>query len=355
MSTNLPEKQTDEVDLGQLFKIIGKGFERLFGFIYKIFNKLFSAFIFLVFFAKKHLIKLILALVIGLGLAFIKDNYGSKKYLSTVVIKQNYNTGEHLYNTLGYYQKLIDQKDSIELATLFNITPKDAQKLSDLKVESSLTENQKIALFDEFSKGLDSTLATKQKFKDFSKNLKDYEHSIQKITLESNGKSDFNKIFTQIVKNIESSGYFINEQKKDSVSLVKQEVALLNSIEESDSLQKVYQEVLRKSVEKTSGGETSITFEGSSKQGITKEFELFQSDLALRRELVEINRSMEDIKEIIEIVSLQGSKGGVLDTTANLFGQEMSRKIAYPIVLFFGVFIILLSIEFLKHLENYKD
>ena len=94
-----------------------------------------------------------------------------------------------------------------------------------------------------------------------------------------------NKIFNRIIENISASEFFLNEQKKDIEELNNQELALINSIKESDSLQKVYQEVLRKSVEKAEGGETQITFEGSGKDNKTKEFELFQSDLELRREL----------------------------------------------------------------------
>ena len=124
MSTNLPEQQqpSEEADLGHIFKMIGRGLERVFNFILKIANNLFLAFIYLVFFTKAHLLKLIIALIVGLGLAIVKDKYGSKKYFSTAVIKQNYNTGEHLYNTLGYYQEIIRQKDSVVVSSLFDIT-----------------------------------------------------------------------------------------------------------------------------------------------------------------------------------------------------------------------------------------
>lgn len=355
MNSNLPEQPADEADLGQLFRLIGRAFERLFKFASKLAYQLFLVVVYLIFFAKRHLIIFLVTGVIGISLAIVKDKYGAKKYASTIVIKQNYNTGEHLYNTLENYSKLIEQKDSIELSSLFSISPAEANKLTLLEVESSLTENQKIELFDKFTKGLDSVLASKQKYKSFVGNLKDYEHRIQKITLESKGKSDFNKIFNRIIENISASEFFLNEQKKDIEELNNQELALINSIKESDSLQKVYQEVLRKSVEKAEGGETQITFEGSGKDNKTKEFELFQSDLELRRELVEVNRQRENLREIIEIVSLQGAKNGVLDDKATILGVDISRKIGYPLVLVLAVLSVLLFIEFFKYLERYKD
>jgi hypothetical protein len=355
MNSNLPDQPADEADLGHLFKLIGRAFERFFKFVYKIAHQLFLAVVYLTFFVKRHIVILLITGIIGIGLAIVRDEYGAKKYFSTIVIKQNYNTGEHLYNTLGSYSMLIEQKDSIELSTLFGISPSDASRLTLLDVESSLTENQKLKLFDEFTKGLDSALASKQKYKSFVGNLKDYEHSVQKITLESEGKSDFNKIFSQIIENICSSEFFINEQKKDIEDLNNQELALVNSIKESDSLQKVYQEVLKKSVEKAETGETQITFEGSGKDNKTKEFELFQSDLSLRRELVEVNRQREDLAKIIEIVSLQGAKNGVLDNKATILEFDLSRKIAYPLILVLAVLSALLFWEFLKFLERYKE
>ena len=58
MSNDLPKpQQSEEVDLGQLFKLIGNAFDRFFRFIGNIFKTLFLAFVWFVFFIKKHIIK----------------------------------------------------------------------------------------------------------------------------------------------------------------------------------------------------------------------------------------------------------------------------------------------------------
>ena len=101
MSNNSPESQpSEEVDLGQLFKLIGNAFNRFFNFIGSIFNKLFLAFVWLVFFTKKHFIKIVLAGVLGFAYGFIKQKTGDPVYKSDIIIKQNYKTGENLYNSL---------------------------------------------------------------------------------------------------------------------------------------------------------------------------------------------------------------------------------------------------------------
>ena len=80
MSTTNTPQSSEEVDLGQLFKMIGNAFQRLFQFIGSIFNKLFLAFVWLVFFIKKRAVVLLIAAVAGLALGFILDKTAPPTY-----------------------------------------------------------------------------------------------------------------------------------------------------------------------------------------------------------------------------------------------------------------------------------
>ena len=347
-------QQEEEVDLGQLFKLIGRTFDRFFRFIGSIFNKLFLAFVWMVFFIKRHFIKIAIATIVGVAFGIIKQKTGNPVYKSSIVIKQNYATGEHLYNTLDYYNSLINEEDSINIGTILAIEPDEAINIIDFEVKSILNDNQKLKLFDNYTKSIDSTLAKTLDFKMFLNNSNDYEHQFQKITLRSKTKGNFDKIFTHFIKNITSSAFFENEQKKDLEELTRKESIIRESLLESDTLKSVYYEVLVKSAEKVVGGATSITFEGSDDTSVTKEFELYNSDLLLRRELVTIEREKEDLKFIIEIVSRQETSG-TLDNKEELLGLEISKIIAYGIQLALLLVIILLFIEFLNYLERFKS
>ncbi len=355
MSNNLPESQpSEEVDLGQLFKLIGKAFDRFFKFIGSILNKFFLAFVWIVFFIKRHFIKIAIAAVVGVAFGIIKQKTGNPVYKSSIVIKQNYTTGEHLYNTLDYYNSLINEGDSINISTILAIEPHEAINIINFEVESILNDNQKLKLFDNYTKSIDSALATTLEFKKFLNNSNDYEHQFQKITLRSKTKDNFDKIFTQIIKNITSSAFFENEQTKDLEELSRRESIIRESLKDSDTLQKVYQEVLLKSTEKVAGGTTSITFEGAEDKNVTKEFELYNSDLLLSRELVTIEREKEDLKFIIEIVSRQETSG-TLDNKEELLGLEINKIIVYGIQLALLLVIILFFIEFLNYLDRFKS
>jgi hypothetical protein len=315
---------------------------------------LFLVFVWGVFFTKRHFWKLVIAVVIGAGFGFVKKKLETPVFNSTIVIKQNYNTGEHLYNSIDYYNSLIKEKDSITLSNLLRVEQKTASQLVEIELESVLTENQRFQLYDEYKKGLDSVLALKVSYKNFVKNDKEYDAKLQRITISSKGKENFSTMFNSLINNIVKIDYFKNEQEKDLEEFSKREKVIAESLKKADSLREIYEEVLAKSVEKSAAGETNITFEGSSNQAITKEFELHNNDLVLNRELVEINRKKANIKDIIEVVSRQQDSGTKVNTT-KLFGIETSPMIVYSAVLFLVVFVTLLGLEIVKFLERFKD
>jgi len=354
MSENLQPQPSEEVDLGQLFRLIGNVFNKLFNLIGSILNSLFLAFVWLVFFVKKHLLKFALAAVIGFGFGFIKEKSSDPLYKSAIVVKQNYDTGEELNGLIERYNDLISEKDSVVLAKNLNITPKEANSLQELKLESILDENQKLKLFDVYTKEMDSVLASSISFESYLEKGREYDYRYQKITLKAKSKDVFNKVLTQIVANIESNTFFKNEQMKDLAELTRRENIIRESLKESDSLQKVYQFVLEKSVEATSGSQTSVTIDNTEDKSITKEFELYTNDIELRRELVEIEREKEDLAEILEIVSNVQNEG-TFDFSTDILGFTVSKKILYGSFLTILVFTILIALEFLKFLERYKD
>lgn len=355
MNKNLPEQpNTEEVDLGQLFKLIGNAFNRFFRFIGSILNSVFLAFVWLVFFTKKHIIKLGIAGVIGIGFGYVKEMISDPVYKSSVVVKQNYTTGENLYSVLENYNQLISEKDTISLSNNLQISPKEAGNILKFEVEPVLSENQKMKLYDSYKKELDSVLATTIDYEMFVKMSNEYEYQFQKITVKSKDKDISQNVLINAVKSVEGLAYFKNEQQKDLAQLSRRETIIKESLKESDSLQKVYQFVLEKSVEQVPGSQTSVTIDNTEDKSTTKEFELYNNDVELRRELVEIEREKEDLKNIIEIVSSEQSIG-TLDNKAEILGFGMGFKLYYALILTVFTFFVLLFIAFLNFLERFKE
>ena len=237
---------SEEIDLGQLFKLIGRAFDRLFSFIGSIFNKLFLVFVWCVFFIKRYFIILAAATLIGFAYGFVKLKLSEPVYSTNAVIKQNYNTGESIYTSLNYYNDLIADRDTISLSQSFNVTPNEASQLISFSMESVLNENSKLKVFDRFKKEVDTTISKEVDFETFLKNSSDYDYEFQRITVKSTNKSLPRKILPNLIENISSIDFFKNEQKKDLEELNFREEIIRESLKESDSLQKIYEAVLQK-------------------------------------------------------------------------------------------------------------
>ncbi|MFT6795689.1 MAG: hypothetical protein ACJART_000825, partial [Maribacter sp.] len=148
---------SDEIDLGQLFQMIGKGFNKFFQFLGNIFKGIFNSFILLLLFIQKHILKFIILAVVGLAVGIYLDITLPTKYTSSMVVEPNFNSVQQLYNNINYYDELAEAKDSIGLAEALGISVKDASFIKDFEIDSYSDENQKILLFDKFVRSLDST------------------------------------------------------------------------------------------------------------------------------------------------------------------------------------------------------
>lgn len=353
MSTTNTPQPSEEVDLGQLFKMIGNAFQRLFQFIGSIFNKLFLAFVWLVFFIKKRAVVLLIAAVAGLALGFILDKTSPPTYKSSITVKQNYATGENLYGSIDYYNSLLKDKDYEVLGRVLGLEKKISEEILGIEIEPIITDNDRVVMFDKYISGLDSLAASKVEYEVFVDNIKDYKHQMQQISIKSKTRANFKNVFDNVIGDINTNIFFVNEQAKDLAELNQQKAALEQSLAQSDSLQRTYKRVLEQQMESKSTSETSITFEGNNDKNKTREFDLYINDIELRREIVQIERKLKDKQNIVEIIFAKQDSGFV-DDTQELLGLTLGIKLYYIVVFTILAFVILFGIEFLKFLEKYK-
>ena len=353
MSTTNTPQPSEEVDLGQLFKMIGNAFQRLFQFIGSIFNKLFLAFVWLVFFIKKRAVVLLIAAVAGLALGFILDKTSPPTYKSSITVKQNYAIGDNLYGSIDYYNSLLKDGDYEVLGRVLGLEKKVSEEILGIEIEPIITDNDRVVMFDKYISGLDSLAASKVEYEVFVDNIKDYKHQLQQISIKSKTRANFKNVFDNVIGNINTNIFFVNEQAKDLAELNQQKVALEQSLAQSDSLQRTYKRVLEQQMESKSTSETSITFEGNNDKNKTREFDLYKNDIELRREIVQIERKLKDKQNIVEIISSKQDSGFV-DDTKELLGLTLNTKSYYLVLFTILAFVILFGLEFLKFLEKYK-
>ena len=344
---------SEEVDLGQLFKLIGAAFDRFFNFIYSIFKTVFSVFIWLVFFIKKRIIILVLALVLGYVMGLTFQKFSLPKYVSFATIVQNYPTGEYLYNSIDYYNGLLNDGDYKTLGSILNINKETAESIIKMEINPAVGETDKLLAYSEFVKTIDSVSRKQMSYPEFLDKKEVHTYKYQQINIESIQNLNFEPIFKNIVELVNSNDFFKKEQNKDHVELTQTIDDLGLALAESDSLQNTYKGVLQQKQNSDKTSEIGITFEGSGETNKTREYDLFQNDLILRSQIVDAERGLLERKYILEMIPSR-QETGLQMTTKKLFEQEYNFKIYYAIILFSLSFIILLGAEFLKFLETYK-
>ncbi|MDC1365395.1 hypothetical protein N8258_03130, partial [Algibacter sp.] len=151
------EPQSEEVDLGQLFKLIGNAFQRFFDFIASIFKGAYKVILLLLIHIYKRIVWYAGALFIGVVVGFIVDKTSDKMYGANMFIETNFNSARQVYeNVKQFHQLAYIDKDTLELAKRLNISPSEASKLKGFYLEPDLDENQMAQMYSAFYVRLDS-------------------------------------------------------------------------------------------------------------------------------------------------------------------------------------------------------
>jgi len=347
MSDNIqPQNNSEEVDLGQLFKLIGNAFNRFFNFIASIFKALFHFLLVFLIFIQKHFIKFAIAGVLGLGLGFYLDYLQEDTYESSMVVEPNFNSVQQLYNNINFYNELAEAKDSTSLSKALGITEGEALSIKKVNVDSYSDENQKIKLFSEFIKTLDTNTVKAIDYKSFLKNFNSFDARFHKITIISTDNRVAKKTQSIIVSSISRNNYFKLQKELSDKNINLKDSIYNRQLVEIDTLQKFYKRIEEKIASNPSQG-TNINL-ADAKSDKNKELELLLQIDVLKQNLVTLNQERANKARIINIISDFPTRGVKV--------KNLWKDLRF---LFFIGFIgltllILLLLELNKFLKSYK-
>ena len=335
---NIP--QDDEVDLGSLFKVIGKGFKNLFSEIGQFLKIIYHVLILLLIFLRKNALKLGISVFIGAALGFYLDLSQPIKYSSTMVVEPNFKSAQQLYNNINYYHELVIQKDSNLLSQTFQISINEASKLKGFYIEPIKNENEKYEFFNDFIEKVDTTTIKNIDIKEFKKAFTDYDYKYHQVKVKSLSNTIFEKLNTPIISSIENNPYYKYQKKINDENLLQNEKVLVKSLQEVDTLRKIYNEVLITEAKKAEIG-TNITLAQGVKK--TNELELFDENLKLNKELIDNNTEKAETTEIINVVS----------TFSKVGAKEKSLLKKWSFILGLGLALLMLIFILGKQLNGY--
>ena len=337
---------SDEIDLGQLFQLIGRAFQKLFNFIGSIFKGLFHVLILFLLFLQKNFIILALAIVVGAVGGYFLDKNKTPKYISKMVVEPNFNSVQQLYNNIDFYNDLAKAEDSTELAAALNIKVNEAISIKEIFVDSYSDENQKVKLFDDFIRELDTTTIKALDYESYLKNFNSMDARFHQISVISTDNTVAKKLQATIIRSISTNDYFKLQKSINDENLTLQDSIIRNQLVEVDSLQKLYKTVLVKEADKPMQGTNINLAENGESQN--KELALVKERELLKNQLVMLNKEKANKSAILNVISDFPNRG------VKEKGFWKSYKFVLPLGLLGLIICFLGLIEMNRFLKNYS-
>ena len=335
----------EEVDLGSLFVIIGKGFSNLFNFIGSIFKGAFHFLISILLFFKIHFTKIIIAAVIGGAIGTVLENTSQDKYGSNLLVQPNFGSSLQLYKNINFFNDLVDQEKVLLLASIFNLDSTTAAGFTKFEITPVVNNNDIINAYDKFILTVDTLTVKSYDFEEFKMSFTDYDYRVHDVFVESLNDNVFDGLDDVIISSVIKNEYFNKIKKLTNENLFRTDSLLRENLVKVDSLRKMYMIALFEESKKELSG-TTIDFGGTKTSA--KEIELFRTDREINEDLGLIAESIGEKSEVINIVSNFQSIG---------YEVKGITKNYIFIVAGLSVLLVLLIILFLdlnSYLESYK-
>ncbi|EKF56756.1 hypothetical protein I215_01040 [Galbibacter marinus] len=354
MNDQIPSNQrpnntnSEEIDLGQLFKLIGDGFRKLFNFIGSIFNGIFVGIISFLIFIQQHFIKFVIAGVVGVALGTALDITKEPVYVSTMVVEPNFQSAQQLYNNINFYNELTRAEDSVALAESLGIEVSEAASIKEFAIESYSDENQKVRLFDEFIRTLDTTTRKAIDMEVFLENFNSFDAKYHNIIVKATNSMVAKKLQGPIISSISFNQYFLKLKNTQTENIELQREVLARQTAEIDSLQLLYKNVMIKEADKPLQG-TSISLGDKGIAQQSRELELITKIDQIKSEMVELNQLEASKSNILNVISDFPRRG------VEAKGFFTKYKFVIPLLLI-GLLLFALSIlELNKFLKQYTS
>ncbi len=344
MSTK--ETITEEVDLGQLFKLIGNAINTVYNRVFNTLRNIYHIFIRFILFLRAHFLKFCYVAILGVGLGAYLDYNALPVYKSSMIVQPNFNSARQLYSNIEFYNQLAEQKDSKELAVVLDIPLSLAERITNIGIEAFTDKAQKIQQFNEFIKNLDSITLKSIDFQDYLKNFNNINAEFHKIKVESLAPEVAKQCQEIIVTSINNNPYFKSQKKANDDNMAVRDTMIKEQLKEIKKLQEFYKEIKILDAKKVSGT-TNINLADNKEERVS-EFELFKQIEKLKDEKVELNIDKVNRENIINIISEFPDKGILID---NLWSKKIVQM---PLVFMVVLFSILIILAFNKYLANYR-
>lgn len=345
MTKEQKSTEEEEIELGSLFIIIGKGFSNLFRWIGSILKRIFNFFITILIFIKKHLLKLSIAAIVGGTLGTFFEIKKEELFTSDLLVKPNFKSTMQLYNNVNFYNELVKQKDTILLATIFKLNNDEAASLKSFKITPIIDDNDIITSYDDLIIEVDTLTSKNYSLEKYRNSFKEINYKVHQIKVVASNKHVFSKLDDIIISSVVENNYFKKIKQFTTENLQRTDSLLRQNLTSLDSLSNVYKTVLIEESKKQYAG-TNIDF--GSQKTTNKELQVFEISNQINSKIKDIVKEKSEQSEVINVISefqLAGSR---------LKGVSNNLTFLGAVGAVFFLIIILLLLKLNRFLDNYK-
>jgi hypothetical protein len=347
MSTNQQNNTNEEeVDLGSLFIVIGKGFSKFFNFIRSIFKGAFHFIITILIFLKHNFLKIGIAALVGILIGVFLEVKTPKKYGSELLLEPNFKSARQLYQNVNYYNDLVKQKKIELLQEIFDIDSVAAAALQKFEVEPLEIDSDIINGYDKLILEVDTLTIKSYEYEAFKSSFTDYDYRVHKVTVTAEKNDVFDKLDDIIVASVVNNEYFNRLKELTNENLNRTDSLYRQNLSQIDSLRRVYMTVMIEEAKKQTNG-TNIDLGGEKRT--TKELQLFETNRKINSDLKSITEEKSQKYEVVNVISNFQPIGYEIKGITKNYGFLLGLLSAGFMISF------LLLIKLNKYLDNYNN
>ncbi len=292
---------SDEIDIIQFFKLIGKGFAGLWNGIKSFFVFLFNILIYRPYVYFKRYRKIVIPLLVLAFLAGIWADASKKNlYRAEILISPNYDSGKEIYTHIDMYNSLIANEKFDTLASALGVSRELAQSYVSFEVQPNYNERIDLRSYDEYTRFLDTSVVKNLDFEAYRKSyLKqefDYPQLIVSVTAtRPDAFEPLNKTFKTLLDN---EPLFVNRRKVALQTMDEQIAFIEKNIAQLDSLRMAINRAI-KNFGKGKTPENSVVVGTAQINFPEKKYDLFEKRQKLVDALTKLKTDRVDKEKII--------------------------------------------------------
>ena len=297
----LQPRTSDEIDIVQFFKLIGKGFAGLWNGIKSFFVFLFNVLVYKPFVYFKRYRKIVVPLLILAFLAGIWADATKKPlYRAEILISPNYDSGKEIYTHIDMYNSLIANGKVDTLALALGVPSELAESYVSFDVQPNYNERIDLRSYDEYTRFLDTSVVKNLDFESYRKSYLKHEFDYPQliVTVTASRPDAFKPLNITFKTLLDNEPLFVN-RRKVALQTIDERIAFIEkNIVQLDSLRMAINRAI-KNFGKGGTPENSVIVGTAQINFPEKKYDLFEKRQKLVDALTKLKTDRVDKEKII--------------------------------------------------------